>query len=216
MDDAKPCPWICGERPICQHAAAAASLRRNAKSAIIVSFDRRNRSTGSSMTRSHALIGGRMVASRPCTPRSTETLSTRAPAGKETAWAYTHTPQEVRGDAGGDGLTGKWDERETETFVRRMEDQVEALAPGFRDLIRARHVWTPVNMEQADQNLVGGAVNDSGVAVPALALAVAVPLALAATVFALQARDDAPASDDTPAPARAVVPAPGLLRPAEG
>jgi phytoene dehydrogenase-like protein len=84
---------------------------------------------------------------------------TRAPEGKETAWAYTHTPQQVRGDAGGDELTGKWDERETEIFVKRMEDQVEALAPGFRDLIRARHVWTPPNMEQADQNLVGGAVN---------------------------------------------------------
>jgi phytoene dehydrogenase-like protein len=84
---------------------------------------------------------------------------TRAPAGCETAWAYTHTPQAVHGDAGGDGLTGSWDERETEVFVRRMEDQIEALAPGFRDLIRARHVWTPASMEQADQNLVGGAVN---------------------------------------------------------
>jgi hypothetical protein len=39
--------------------------------------------------------------------------------------------------------------------------------------------------------LVGGAVNDSGVAVPALALAVAVPLALAAAIFALQAADEA-------------------------
>ena len=84
---------------------------------------------------------------------------TRAPEGCETAWAYTHTPQQVRGDAGGDGLTGSWDERETDVFVQRMESQVESLAPGFRDLIRARHVWTPVNMEQADQNLVGGAVN---------------------------------------------------------
>ena len=84
---------------------------------------------------------------------------TRAPEGKETAWAYTHTPQEVRGDAGGDGLTGTWDERETEIFVRRMENEVESLAPGFRDLIRARHVWTPKSMEDADQNLVGGAVN---------------------------------------------------------
>ncbi|GAA4635104.1 hypothetical protein GCM10023196_079340 [Actinoallomurus vinaceus] len=56
--------------------------------------------------------------------------------------------------------------------------------------------------------LVGGAVNDSGIAVPALALAVAVPLALAATVTALQSRED------TASPAR---PAPGLtLRPAEG
>jgi phytoene dehydrogenase-like protein len=84
---------------------------------------------------------------------------TRAPAGRETAWAYTHVPQSVRGDAGSDGLTGRWDARDTEVFARRMEDQVEALAPGFRDLIRARHVWTPVTMEQADANLVGGAVN---------------------------------------------------------
>jgi hypothetical protein len=58
--------------------------------------------------------------------------------------------------------------------------------------------------------LVGGAVNDSGIAVPALALAVAVPLALAASVFALAARDDDPAPQAAP-------PAPGLaLRPAEG
>lgn len=41
--------------------------------------------------------------------------------------------------------------------------------------------------------LVGGAVNDSGIAVPALALAVAVPLALAAAIFAMQAHDDGPA-----------------------
>src|SRR5688500_2266281 len=84
---------------------------------------------------------------------------TREHDGCETAWAYTHTPQEVRGDAGGDGLTGSWDQRETDAFVTRMEAQVEALAPGFRDLIRARHVWTPVSMQEADANLVNGAVN---------------------------------------------------------
>jgi phytoene dehydrogenase-like protein len=81
----------------------------------------------------------------------------RAPPGKETAWAYTHVPQQVRGDAGGE-LTGRWDETETETFVTRIEDQVEALAPGFRDLVRARHVHTPRTLEAANRNLVGGAV----------------------------------------------------------
>ena len=82
---------------------------------------------------------------------------TRAPAGNDVAWAYTHVPQDVRGDAGGD-LTGRWDERETEAFVARMEAEVEALAPGFRDVIRARHVHTPAALEAADRNLVGGAV----------------------------------------------------------
>jgi phytoene dehydrogenase-like protein len=66
-------------------------------------------------------------------------------------------PQEVLGDAGGE-LTGRWDEVETDTFVARMEDEIEALAPGFRDLVQARHVHTPRTLEQANANLTGGAV----------------------------------------------------------
>lgn len=49
---------------------------------------------------------------------------TRAPAGKETAWAYTHVPP--AGDA-------------TRT-AERMEDEVERRAPGFKALVRGRHV----------------------------------------------------------------------------
>ena len=83
----------------------------------------------------------------------------RAPAGKETAWAYTHVPQEIRGDAGDEGLTGRWDPAEAETFADRIEEQVERLAPGFRALIRGRHIFTPRSFEQANRNLVGGALN---------------------------------------------------------
>lgn len=82
----------------------------------------------------------------------------RAPAGKDTAWAYTHVPQAIRGDAGGE-LTGSWSEDETERFADRIEAQVEALAPGFRSLIRGRHVFTPISFERANRNLVGGALN---------------------------------------------------------
>jgi phytoene dehydrogenase-like protein len=84
---------------------------------------------------------------------------TRSPPGAETAWAYTHVPHDVAGDAGGDGITGTWDERETEAMVERMEAQVEALAPGFRSLIRARHVFTPRTFAEDDENLQGGALN---------------------------------------------------------
>ena len=84
---------------------------------------------------------------------------TRQPKGAETAWAYTHVPQNPRGDAGDDELTGSWDERETEAFAGRLEHQIEELAPGFRDLIVGRHVFTPVTLEQANANLVGGAIN---------------------------------------------------------
>lgn len=55
----------------------------------------------------------------------------RSPEGADTAWAYTHVPQQVRGDAGGN-LTGTWDEREIEQFADRVEERVERLAPGFR------------------------------------------------------------------------------------
>ena len=82
----------------------------------------------------------------------------RAPAGKETAWAYTHVPQETRGDAGGE-LTGSWDEDETNAFADRCEAEVEKRAPGFRKLVRARHVFNPHTLEAANRNLVGGAVN---------------------------------------------------------
>jgi phytoene dehydrogenase-like protein len=86
---------------------------------------------------------------------------TRMPAGREVAWAYTHVPQSgrVRGDASPDGLTGAWDEREVTAFVARMEAQVERRAPGFRALIRRRHVFTPHGFEAANRNLLGGALN---------------------------------------------------------
>ena len=73
---------------------------------------------------------------------------TRQPPGRETAWAYAHVPQQVRGDAGGE-LSGRWDEREAGAFADRIEAEVERRAPGFRALIRHRHVLT----------LPGGAVN---------------------------------------------------------
>jgi phytoene dehydrogenase-like protein len=84
---------------------------------------------------------------------------TRQPAGKETAWAYTHVPQRVRGDAGGEGLTGTWDGPELDRFADRMEARLERLAPGFRSRVLARHVAGPRELEAADANLVGGAIN---------------------------------------------------------
>lgn len=71
----------------------------------------------------------------------------RCPPGKEVAWAYTHVPH------------GVWREDVTDAFADLMEEQVERVAPGFRERIRRRHVLTPPGLEAADRNLVGGAVN---------------------------------------------------------
>ncbi|HEX7289909.1 MAG TPA: NAD(P)/FAD-dependent oxidoreductase [Conexibacter sp.] len=84
---------------------------------------------------------------------------TRMPAGREVAWAYTHVPQRVRGDAGDDDLHGVWDASEVERFVARMEAQIERRAPGFSSLIRRRHVFAPPGLEAANANLLGGAIN---------------------------------------------------------
>jgi phytoene dehydrogenase-like protein len=84
---------------------------------------------------------------------------TRSPAGTESAWGYTHVPWRVRGDAACE-LTGDWTiGSERERFLDRLESQMEAYAPGFRDLISARHIQFPADLEAADGNLVGGAIN---------------------------------------------------------
>jgi phytoene dehydrogenase-like protein len=70
----------------------------------------------------------------------------RAPAGKHTAWAYTHGPHSV-----------DW-ETERDRHVERMEAQVERFAPGFRERILARHVLGPADLQRRNANLVGGDV----------------------------------------------------------
>ena len=84
---------------------------------------------------------------------------TRHPEGKDAAWAYTHVPRQVRGDAGESGISGRWDDSEASAMADRMEEEIELLAPGFRSLIRGRHVLTPPGLEAADANLVGGSIN---------------------------------------------------------
>lgn len=82
----------------------------------------------------------------------------RSPAGTESLWAYTHVPRRVRGDAGPDGITGTWGEREQDAFAARVEARLERFAPGFRELVVARTVSAPPALQAHDANLVGGAI----------------------------------------------------------
>ena len=68
----------------------------------------------------------------------------RQPPGKETAWAYTHVPARAF---------------DVERLADRMEERVEELAPGFRALIRGRHVFSPAQLHARNPNLRGGATN---------------------------------------------------------
>lgn len=73
---------------------------------------------------------------------------TRSPPGTESTWAYTHVPHGV-----------DWTPDAVATEVELMEAAVERVAPGFRDAVLARHVQTPLDLEAADESLVGGALN---------------------------------------------------------
>ncbi|WP_405588204.1 phytoene desaturase family protein [Streptomyces sp. NBC_01190] len=108
-----------------------------------------------------AQIATRHVPARPfaLVGQMTTADATRSPAGTESAWAYTHVPQEIRGDAGPDGLTGVWDRREREAMADRVEARVERYAPGFRALIRGRRILAPPTLRSLDANLEGGAIN---------------------------------------------------------
>jgi phytoene dehydrogenase-like protein len=66
---------------------------------------------------------------------------TRAPAGKHTFWAYCHVPH-----------------GSTVDMTAAVEDQLERFAPGFRDLVLARHTMFPADLERHNANNVGGDV----------------------------------------------------------
>ncbi|MFC8920901.1 phytoene desaturase family protein [Streptomyces sp. NPDC057116] len=113
------------------------------------------------LTRFSAQLAVREVPDRPFLlfGQMTTADASRSPAGTESAWAYTHVPHRIRGDAGGDGLTGSWDPREQEAFADRVEAQVERFAPGFRSLVRARRILAPPTLQAMDANLYQGALN---------------------------------------------------------
>jgi phytoene dehydrogenase-like protein len=113
------------------------------------------------LTRASVQLAEREIPDRPFLVLGQYSMvdPTRSPAGTETAWAYTHVPQEPVRDAVG-ALHGDWrDGAQAGSFADRMEEEVERLAPGFRKLIRARHLQTPVDLQGSNRNLVGGAIN---------------------------------------------------------
>lgn len=65
----------------------------------------------------------------------------RAPEGKHTGYAYCHVP-------GGSSVD----------MSEAIEKQVERFAPGFKDLILARHAMTALDFQRYNPNYVGGAI----------------------------------------------------------
>lgn len=68
---------------------------------------------------------------------------TRAPAGRQTLWAYCHVPNGSMVD-----------------MTERLEAQLERFAPGFRDLVLARAVSGPADLERRNANDAGGDISN--------------------------------------------------------
>ena len=67
----------------------------------------------------------------------------RAPAGQHTLWAYCHVPNGSTVDR-----------------TAAIEAQIERFAPGFHDLILARHTTHTAQLEAYNPNYVGGDINN--------------------------------------------------------
>ncbi len=63
----------------------------------------------------------------------------RAPKGQHTGWAYCHVPQ-----------------GSTLDMTEAIEDQIEAYAPGFKDIILAKHTMNTVAMQAYNPNYIAG------------------------------------------------------------
>lgn len=67
---------------------------------------------------------------------------TRTNNNKHTAWAYCHVPR-----------------NSTENMTTIIENQVERFAPGFKDIIVAKHIMNTQDMQYYNPNYIGGDIN---------------------------------------------------------
>ena len=68
--------------------------------------------------------------------------TTRTPEGKHTLWAYCHVPN-----------------GSTVDMTKRIEAQLERFAPGFKEIVLARHAMTTSDFSAHNPNYIGGDIN---------------------------------------------------------
>lgn len=80
----------------------------------------------------------------------------RAPSGQHVLWVQVRVlPAEFTGDAAGQIAGKSWDEAK-EAYAERVIDIIERYAPGLRGKILGRSVFSPVDLERENPNLIGG------------------------------------------------------------
>jgi len=76
----------------------------------------------------------------------------RAPNAQHTLYCYTHVPSYV---------DGGWPSQ-SEDFADRVTERIEGLAPGFSELVLARRISAPPELEAMNANLIGGDLGGGG------------------------------------------------------
>ena len=96
------------------------------------------------IARGEEMINSGVHPERPFVLLAQQSLfdSLRAPEGKHTAWAYCHVPNGSEKD-----------------MTLAIENQVEHFAPGFKDLILAKHTMNTREIEAYNPNYIGGDIN---------------------------------------------------------
>jgi len=80
----------------------------------------------------------------------------RAPRGKHVLWVQVRVlPAEIRGDAANQIGATSWDEAK-EVYADRVLDILESYAPGLKSRILGRSVFSPLDLERENANLIGG------------------------------------------------------------
>jgi phytoene dehydrogenase-like protein len=135
-----PVPWTVPEARTCAVVHAGDSL------ADLLTFTREVRA-GRLPTNPYLVIGQQSLAD-----------PSRAPAGCHTLWTYSRVPNHLP-----DGWANS-----KESFADRVEQRIEGLAPGFRQLILARAISSPDDLQAMNENLVGGDLGGGSARFPQL------------------------------------------------
>jgi phytoene dehydrogenase-like protein len=80
----------------------------------------------------------------------------RAPDGKHILWIQVRVlPASIAGDAAGKIAATDWDSAK-DAYAARVLDIIEAYAPGLRAKVLGQSVWSPLDLERENANLIGG------------------------------------------------------------
>ncbi|RMH48089.1 MAG: NAD(P)/FAD-dependent oxidoreductase, partial [Alphaproteobacteria bacterium] len=111
-----------------------------------------------SITRAYSQALGGLLPEAPAivVGQPTAIDPSRAPEGRHILWLQVRmAPGRIRGDAAGRIAATDWAEA-AEPFAERALDILDRHAPGIRDRILGRRVFSPADLEAWNPNLVGG------------------------------------------------------------